>query len=129
MLPEGTHLYKMKYQQPIEKETLPHKGKSKTAATSNSRKRSNHKHIYKKIILHYGSSTTFAWGRQCEICGRVDSTYKASNWCPKEFLVTCKELDRGWRRMSINEIHRKYPEYAIMELKNAEWVEWTGENI
>ena len=48
MNPEKTYLYKKQYQQPIEEETPPHKGKSKTAATSDSRKRSKHKHIYKK---------------------------------------------------------------------------------
>ena len=52
MNPEKTHLYKKQYQQPIEEETPPHKVKSKTAATSDSRKRSKHKHIYKKIILY-----------------------------------------------------------------------------
>ena len=45
---EKTHLYKKQHQQPIEEETPPHKGKSKTAATSDSRKRSKHKHLYKK---------------------------------------------------------------------------------
>ena len=60
MNPEKTHLYKKQYQQPIEEETPPKKGKSKTAATSDSRKRSKHKHIYKKIILHYGSDS-FSW--------------------------------------------------------------------
>lgn len=63
---EKTHLYKKQHQQPIEEETPLYKGKSKTAATSDSRKRSKHKHLYKKIILHYGSDS-FAWGRQCEV--------------------------------------------------------------
>ena len=45
---EKTHLYKKQHQQPIEEETPLHKGKSKTAATSDSRKRSKHKHLYKK---------------------------------------------------------------------------------
>ena len=96
MNPEKTYLYKKQYQQPIEEETPPQKGKSKTAATSDSRKRSKHKHIYKKIILHYGSDS-FAWGRQCEICGRVDSTYKSSYWNPKEFQVTGEGLYGEWR--------------------------------
>ena len=90
MNPEKTHLYKKQYQQPIEEETPPHKGKSKTAATSDSRKRSKHKHIYKKIILHYGSDA-FCWGRQCEICGRLDSTYKSSYWNAKEFENFCSD--------------------------------------
>lgn len=48
---EKTHLYKKQHQQPIEEETPLHKGKSKTAATSDSRKRSKHKHLYKKNHL------------------------------------------------------------------------------
>ena len=122
MNPEKIHLYKKQYQQPIEEETPPHKGKSKTATTSDSRKRSTHKHIYKKIILHYGSDS-FAWGRQCEICGRVDSTYKSSYWNPKEFQVTGEGLYGEWRNICLTEIHRKYPEYTIMTLENAKWVE------
>lgn len=124
---EKTHLYKKQHQQPIEKETPLHKGKSKTAATSDSRKRSKHKHLYKKIILHYGSDS-FAWGRQCEICGRVDSTYKSSYWNPKEFQVTGEGLYGEWRNICLTEIHRKYLEYTIMTLENAKWVEWTGED-
>ena len=38
MNPEKTYLYKKQYQQPIEEETPPQKGKSKTAATSDSRR-------------------------------------------------------------------------------------------
>lgn len=127
MNPEKTYLYKRQHQQPIEEETPPHKGKSKTATTSDSRKRSKHKHIYKKIILHYGSDS-FAWGRQCEICGRVDSAYKSSNWSPKELKVTGEGLYGEWRSVCLTEIHRRYPEYTIMTLENAKWVEWTGEN-
>ncbi len=127
MIPEHTYLYKRQYQQPIEEEMIPHKGKSKTAATSNSRKRSDHKHRYIKIILHYGSDS-FAWGRKCEICGRVDSAYKASNWSPKELKVTGDGLYGDWSNICLTEIHQKYPEYTIMTLKNAEWMEWTGEN-
>ena len=33
---EKTHLYKKQYQRSIEEETPPHKGKSKSAATSDS---------------------------------------------------------------------------------------------
>ena len=127
MTPEKTHLYKKEYQKPIEEETLPQKGKSKTATTSDSRKRSKHKHRYKKIILHYGSDS-FCWGRQCEICGRLDSTYKSSNWNPEELQVTGEGLYGEWRSICFTEIHRRYPEYTIMTLEHAKWVEWTGEN-
>ena len=60
MNPEKTHLYKKQYQQPIEEETPPKKGKSKTAATSDSRKRSKHKHIYTGMLAavpEYGLRT------------------------------------------------------------------------
>ena len=51
MNPEKIHLYKKQYQQPVEEETPPKKGKSKTAATSDSRKRSKHKqHIQKNHL-------------------------------------------------------------------------------
>ena len=100
MNPEKTHLYKRQYQQPIEEETPPQKRKSKTAATSDSRKRSKHKHIYKKIILHYGSDS-FSWGGQCEICGRLDSTYKSSNWNPEELQVTGEGLYGEWRSICL----------------------------
>ena len=111
----------------VGEETPPQKGKSKTAATSDSRKRSKHKHIYKKIILHYGSDS-FSWGGQCEICGRLDSTYKSSNWNPEELQVTGEGLYGEWRSICLTEIHRRYPEYTIMTLEHAKWVEWTGEN-
>lgn len=128
MIPENTYLYKRQRQQPIGKETLPHKGKSKMAAASNSRKRSAHKHIYKKIILHYGSDT-FTWGRQCKICGKVDSADKPSNRDSEAFRVTGEGLYGEWRNICLTEIHRRYPEYAIMTLKNAKWVEWTKEKV
>lgn len=127
MILENTHLYKKEHQKQADEETMLHRKKSKTSATSRSRKRSDHKHIYKKIILHYGSDS-FAWGRQCEICGRVDSAYKASYWSPKEFKVTGDGLYGAWRDICLTEIHRKYPEYIIMTLENAEWIEWTGKD-
>lgn len=127
MIRENTHLYKKQYHQPAEKEALPHKRKSKTAASSNSQKRSAHKHLYKKIILHYGSNS-FAWGRQCEICGRVDSTYKPSYRDPEAFKVTGEGLHGEWSNICLTEIHRRYPEYIIMTLKNAQWTEWIGED-
>lgn len=123
MIPENTYLYKRQHQQPIEQEVTPYKGKSKTSATSNSRKRSTHKHKYKKIILHYGSDS-FAWGQQCELCGRVDS-YKPSNRDPKAFKVTGDGLYGEWSNICLTEIHQRYPEYTILTLKNAQLVEWT----
>ena len=124
MIPENTYLYKRQHQQPIEQEAIPHKGKSKTSSTSNSRKRSTHKHRYKKIILHYGSDS-FVWGQQCELCGRVDSSYKPSNRDPEAFKVTGDGLYGEWSNICLTEIHQRYPEYTILTLKNAQWLEWT----
>ena len=125
MNPEKTHLYKKEHQQQAAEEMPVHRKKSKTSAAPNSKRRSAHKHIYKKIILHYGSST-FAWGRQCEICGRIDSTFKASNWGGEDLKVTGEGVG-NWEDICLAEIHHKYPEYSIMTLKNAQWQEWTGD--
>ncbi|MGI6030043.1 MAG: hypothetical protein ACOX7F_00900 [Eubacteriales bacterium] len=127
MIREKTHLYKKARQQSPSVETPVHQKKSKTAAISKSQKRSDHKHRYQKIILHYGSSS-FAWGRQCEICGRIDSTYKASAWNHKDFQVTGDGLYGNWTDIYLTEIHNKYPQYTIMTLKNAEWEEWGADH-
>lgn len=124
MNPEKTYLYKKEYRQKSSEETSAYRKKSKISRISDSRRRSRHKHRYKKIILHYGSSS-FAWGRQCEICERIDSAYKSANWNGKDFLVTGEELYGNWEDICLREIHRKYPEISIMTLKNAEWEPWT----
>ena len=46
----------------------------------------------------------------------------------KEFQVTGEGLYGEWRSICLTEIHRRYPEYTIMTLEHAKWVEWTGEN-
>lgn len=58
----------------------------------------------------------------------IDSTYKSSNWNPEELQVTGEGLYGEWRSICLTEIHRRYPEYTIMTLEHAKWVEWTGEN-
>ena len=58
----------------------------------------------------------------------MDSTYKSSYWNPKEFQITGEGLYGEWRSICLTEIHRKYPEYTIMTLENANWAEWTGED-
>lgn len=123
MYTEKTYLYKRERQQKVNEELPMYRKGSKKS--SNSQKRSGHKHHYKKIILHYGSST-FVWGKQCEICGRIDATYKASNWSKNDFQVTGDGLYGNWEDICLTEIHRKYPQYTIMTLQNAEWTEWTA---
>ena len=62
-----------------------------------------------------------------DICGRLDSTYKSSYSNSKEFQVTGEGLYGEWRSICLTEIHRRYPEYTIMTLENAKWMEWTGD--
>lgn len=124
VIPEKANQYKNQHRQPQEEEMGPYRSKSSTASKSNSKKRSDHKHSYKRIILHYGSDC-FAWGRQCEICGRIDSSYKAS-WCsPAELKPTGRGSGGTWSEICLGEIHGKFPEYTIMTLGNARWKEWT----
>lgn len=87
MNPDKTHLYKEERRQPVPEEPAPRRRISKTASSSNSRRRADHKHAYRKIILHYGSNA-FCWGRQCQLCGRIDDAYKASSWGTGEFRIT-----------------------------------------
>lgn len=123
MSAEKSYLYKREYQKPVENEVTEGKAKKGTSS-SDSRKRSGHKHIYNKIILHYGSDS-FAWGRQCEICGRIDSAYKASFRDPKAFKVTGDGFYGEWSTICLTEIKRRFPEYVLMTLRNGEWMEWT----
>ena len=58
---------------------------------------------------------------------KIGFTYKSSNWNPGEFRVTGEGLYGEWRSICLTEIHRRYPEYTIMTLEHAKWVEWTGD--
>lgn len=60
MILENTHLYKKEHQKQADEETMLHRKKSKTSATSRSRKRSDHKHIYKKLF--YTTAVTHLLG-------------------------------------------------------------------
>ena len=126
MNPEKKHLYKQERQTPPADEAPAHRKKSKTASVSSSRKRSDHRHVYRKIILHYGGDA-FCWGRQCERCGRIDSTFKASSWRSQDFAVTGAGLSGSWGNVCLTEIHRRYPEYPIMTLDNAQWQAWPAD--
>ena len=42
--------------------------------------------------------------------------------------MTGEGLYGEWRSICLTEIHRRYPDYTIMTLEHAKWVEWTGEN-
>ena len=126
MILENAHLYKRERQTPPADEAPAHRKKSKTASVSSSRKRSDHRHMYRKIILHYGGDA-FCWGRQCELCGRIDGMSKGSGWSPQDFAVTGTGLSGNWRDVCLTEIHRRYPEYPIMTLDNAQWQAWPAD--
>ena len=126
MILENAHLYKRERQTPPADEAPAHRKKSKPASGSSSRKRSDHRHMYRKIILHYGGDA-FCWGRQCELCGRIDGMSKASGWSPQDFAVTGTGLSGNWRDVCLTEIHRRYPEYPIMTLDNAQWQAWPAD--
>lgn len=124
MIPEKTNQYKTELQQSITDEIPKHRKKSKTAKTSRSKKRSDHKHQYQKVILHCGSDS-FMWGRQCEICGRVDSSYKASNWISNDFKIRGIYTGMSWNECCRREIRDYYPHHKIFVLcEDLEWREW-----
>lgn len=63
-----------------EVEETPHK-KTKNSDISKSAKKSNHKHIYKDVLVKsynsiYGEVTPhYGLGKQCKICGRIVQTH------------------------------------------------------
>ena len=123
MNPDKTHLYKEQRRQPVPEEPAPRRRKSQTASASNSRRRADHKHVYRKIILHYGSNA-FCWGRQCQLCGRVDDAYKASNWGTREFRITAAWERGSWEEFCLSQIHQRYPDVPILTLQDRQWNPW-----
>lgn len=120
MDPEKTYIYKNERRAPAEE--APMRGK-RTKNVSESRKRSDHKHVYRKVILHYGGSA-FAWGRQCEICSRLDTTFKASA-CSEDLKVSGSGRGGSWADICLTEIHERCPGCKIMTLTSGKWREWT----
>ena len=123
MNPDKTHLYKEERRQPVPEEPAPRRRISKTASSSNSRRRADHKHAYRKIILHYGSNA-FCWGRQCQLCGRIDAAYKASSWGTGEFRITAPWERGSWEAFCLGEIHQRYPDVPILTLQDRQWNLW-----
>lgn len=127
MNPDKNHLYQKEHRQQVMEESPLHRRKSKTAATSSSRKRADHKHCYETIILHFGGST-FVWGRRCIVCGRIDDSYKASNWGDEALRATGVGFSGSFSECCLAEIHQRHPEYAIMTLQKAQWQQWTADS-
>lgn len=123
MNPDKLHLYKEAHRQPVAEEPAPHRRRSKTASTSVSQRRANHKHTYRTVILHHGSNA-FSWGRRCTVCGRVDDTYKASNWERGDFAVTASWEHGSWEDFCLGEIQQRYPDTPILTLRDRQWKSW-----
>ena len=119
MNPEKTYLYKNEHRAPAYE--APMRGK-RTKNVSESRKRADHKHVYRKVILHYGGSA-FAWGGQCEICSRLDTTFKASA-CGDDLKVRGTGRGGSWEDICLAEMHERYPEHKLMTLVSGKWREW-----
>lgn len=100
--------------------------KSTTSTVSDSEKRANHRHHYKKVILYFGAALV-VWGRQCEDCGRVDSTYKPTAWNTKDFTFDTGKWSEWGEEDFLAAIHRKYPAYSILLLHGINWTEWKSE--
>lgn len=87
-------------------------------------KRSDHKHSYRKIILHHGGNC-FSWGRKCEICGRIDSTYKASYWRDPRLEASGEKRYGNWEEICVARIKEKFPAHEVYSLggkgSKAEW--------
>lgn len=120
MNPEKTGLYKNERRAPADE--APMRGK-RTKSVSESRKRSDHKHVYRKVILHYGGGA-FAWGRQCEVCSRLDTTFKASAYSD-DLKVSGSGCGGSWSDICLTEIHKRHPGCKIMTLVSGEWHEWS----
>jgi len=74
--------------------------KKKVDSKSKSNRRSNHKHLYEKVILSYLPRNTNIWYNRCSICGRLD------------FLA--QETFKGnINKLSIKELRAAYPETRI----------------
>lgn len=94
-----------------------HKKKSKTASQSDSKKRSDHKHDYEKVIIEglFG----FQWGKHCTICGRIDDYYSHFSTMNREGLLSEERLASGLRYkagLTIDEIREHYPDIRVFQL-------------
>lgn len=99
-------------------EVLRHKKKSKTASTSNSSKRADHKHQYERVIIKF--ILGYYWGRKCSVCGRIDEQLKyALTSHGRDFMkpeAIGKPSISTADYLSIEEIRAKYPDVPIFEL-------------
>ena len=89
------------------------KYRKKRNSQSDSTRRSDHKHIYERIICIY----TFgpSWQKRCKICGRMKSDHSLSQGGDPDAELYQK-VDFKWynrRPFSIDELRSKFPNTEI----------------
>lgn len=106
-------------------EQAPHKKKSRTASTSKSRKRSDHKHDYERIIIK--SFIGYQWGRKCKVCGRIDDEFRHFSMSGYQDFMrpdASKHPGIGTAEFySESEVREKFPGIPIYELVDMEYKE------
>ena len=86
----------------------------KISKQNKKKKKSNHKHDYKEVLLRVTFSNPFTGklnkelhlGKKCSVCGQI----KETTW-----FIT-EKLDNGLsRQLTYDEIIKKYPDYEIVD--------------
>lgn len=115
----------MEKKEPVLDEQIRYKKKSRTASTSKSGKRADHKHEYAHVIIK--SFLGFQWGRRCTICGRVDESYWFQSF--QRHTDFMRPESKGKSAIgasdyfSVEEIHHKYPDAQVIEQVGTDYKE------
>lgn len=98
---------------------MKYKKRSKTSSVSNSSKKTNHKHKYKKIIIK--NWIGYQWAQKCLICGRIDFRQQGFLRDKDDFVRPESLKKPGISRedfFEIKELKRKFPGIEIYERNN-----------
>lgn len=81
----------------------PSNGKKKTKVKP---KKSNHKHIYEQVLVHYEDFSTICRADRCTICGKINNVDTG----------TCVNVENGhYRALTNEEILEKYKDLPLIE--------------
>lgn len=98
-------------------EDVRHRKQSKTSRTSQSARRSNHKHEYEKVIIR--EFIGYAWSSRCRLCGRFQSGY--SRFSTTRYMDFRRPESFGKPGisnqdfLSLEEIRARYPGIPVYE--------------
>lgn len=92
---------------------IPKYRKKSKSSQSNSKKRSDHKHQYEKVII-FNPFFGFCWGKRCSICGRTEYSYHFCNPLSREGLMESVYVDWG-HPLDLDKIRERYPDIDIYE--------------